>query len=192
LRGERSPAAVAAAVGFVAAEVDGLAPNNVGSILSWHLEGCRLLFQQKLSAPCVAVYHYSRKFATYLALFSVALDVEILVESSPLPASSCLPLLSHVASYALLLQPLAIAVEALGVGPSADLREEVEPKGEGPEEVAVESWLPEGAGHGEESTSADESTCCLVGEGMRGPHSSARGKNEMWKAALVVSSHGKT
>jgi hypothetical protein len=195
LRGERSPAAVAAAAaGFVAAEVDGFAPCNVGPTPSWHLEDCRLPFQQKPSEPCMAVYRHSGKFAAYPALFSVAPDVEILVESSPLPASSCLLLLLHVASYAWLPRLPAIAVEVLGVGPSADLTEEVEPKeGGGPEEAAIRPCLPEGADRDEESTSADGSTCYLVGEeGMRDPHSSARGRNGTWKAALVASNHGKT
>jgi hypothetical protein len=115
LRGEQSLAA--AAVEFAVAEVDGPAPYSAEPTLGWQLEDCRPPFQQKPSESCTAGCHQSTKSAAYPAQFSVAPDVEILVESSPLPAFSYLLLLSRVASYALHLRPPAIAVEALVDGP---------------------------------------------------------------------------
>jgi hypothetical protein len=117
--------AVAVAVAVIAvavAEAGGPAPYNDEPIPSLCLQDrdWRLPFLQRLSGSYEAGYLHSRKFATFLARPSFALDAGFLVLSSP-PLVFVYHLLTWlVANSALALQILAIvAVVVRGVDPEA-------------------------------------------------------------------------
>ena len=113
---------VAAAESVAVAGDGGLVPCRVEPILGWHLEDCPRPFQQKPWESCMGECLHSVMFSAFPARFFVALVSRILVESSLLLASSCLPRLWRATSFSWILLPLAIAVGELVAVPWADLK----------------------------------------------------------------------
>jgi hypothetical protein len=109
---------VVVAAGFVAAVEDGvLAPCSAAPIPSWHLEDCRLPYQQKPWESCMEGFRHSKTSSACLALSFVALIVVTLVESSLPLASVCLLPPWRATSSSSILLHLAIAVVELAVVP---------------------------------------------------------------------------